>query len=373
MLQTKEDQICRIPGCQNAIAYITTSKRKSKLYCLDHSLNGVEVKCHDCGKISIATPQNYMKSVRSGRSIHRCRKCSMIHYNKSKEGREMASRRQKQTFKNGFRSVCKNCNKKYIANTTNRIYCEDCAHVTKICDHCGKEYEILRRRDKGTVGFCSLTCATRHIHITRRNEDPEKYFMYQTLASKAVKNRFNPNKALQYWKNKSINEKIQYLKDLELERKDSLQKFYIRNSRIILEMKRDGVFSKTFSDDILKEIEEADDTDFWVYGHVYNDVLYYIGQTTRDPIQRYSEHLYMRRLGLNGLDDRFSSAEHYSSITGITEDVLNNTKVVSLAKIERNGMSEEEHRNILNLVEDLLIKVYEPHLNFIGYRDGIYD
>lgn len=99
MLQTKEDQICRIPGCKNAIAYITTSKRKSKLYCLDHSLNGVEVKCHDCGKISIATPQNYMKSVRSGRSIHRCRKCFMIHYNKSKEGREMASRRQKQTFK----------------------------------------------------------------------------------------------------------------------------------------------------------------------------------------------------------------------------------------------------------------------------------
>lgn len=199
--------------------------------------------------------------------------------------------------------------------------------------------------------------------------------MYQTLASKAVRNRFNPNKAkaLQDWKNKSIDEKIQYLKDLELERKDSLQKFYIKNSRIILEMKRDGVFSKTFSDDILKEIEEADDTDFWVYGHVYNDVLYYIGQTTRDPIQRYSEHLYMRRLGLNGLDDRFSSAEHYSSITGITEDVLNNTKVVSLAKIERNGMSEEEHRNILNLVEDLLIKVYEPHLNFVGYKDGIYD
>ena len=68
--------ICVIKNCNNLVARETTNNHKrSNIYCTNHMLNGVEVKCDDCGKILLKSIAKYSLIIKNKLPIL-CKKCS---------------------------------------------------------------------------------------------------------------------------------------------------------------------------------------------------------------------------------------------------------------------------------------------------------
>ena len=385
-LTQSNNYCCKKHGDKDKIKKINNKKVKQSLLKLYvHKDLSITKKIIINNYVSLIIEDNSIASIKGAFVIKTCERCNREFYPSAPNqttcgcchyeikcnlcGKISINKSYIKLFKKDVEFYCKHCS---ASNTMNKLWKDDeyrektLSHLEKgitikYCNTCKKETQHIGSRcricqpwetsGKGMkLKYCEK-CNKQTYHIGNRCSICEPW---------EISIPCNINKD---WLNLSIkdkiNQSIKWLKD----NPDDSAKIYIKNNLELLKMKYKGIYNEVFKD-IFEDIGKSSKTDGWIYAHIYNKEIYYIGQTMRDPIIRYAEHRQLREKGLLGNDQRFKSIEDYIITTGINEEVFNKSKVVCLHRIPRNNMTEDQHKKLLDIIEEDCIKLHCPKLNF---------
>lgn len=271
--------------------------------------------------------------------------------NKEKYCSKICEEKDKETRK--YNKICSVCKKDFKGRSSRSTVCDECYYITIKCLECKRLFSVpLHRKNKAEL--CSYYCRDRRNQ--RRMKEKNQGLYNKEIRNKVLEARYP-------WLNESLEFQIIVLEN-ELKESSGQRFRYIQNSLDRLKLRASGEYQFIFKNKYEEEIKNSKPSDYWIYGHLYNGKIYYIGQTKRTPMIRYVEHLEQRQKAIKGNDIRFNSLLEYEKKTGITDEVIKNTEVIILDKISKENMTNREHELMLNDAEQKYIQAYKPKMNF---------